>query len=95
MNAKRVSVTLPSEILSRIDEKAKSEGMTRQQLIAALIDLGLYGRVKADPGKILGPLETTKALRHVQGADSGYAYRHLRHLLWEHLDALISGAKIR
>lgn len=97
MRFRRLSVTLPEELATRIDEKAKKEGMTRQQLLAAVVDLGLRGSALQSPKNgAIGALKATdliEACARNQGTDVSWCYRHLRDAMFEHLRALVGGAK--
>jgi len=94
---KRVSVTLPVELLARIDEQSSKNGMTRQQTLAALVDMGLRGAIwpNAKAVGVIGPLEAITLVRKAQ-ANSGdfpWAYRLLRDAIYDHLTALVGGQK--
>lgn len=90
MSQKRVSITMPAEFLAEIEKRAKAENITRQQLLLALLDLGL-GRPRQTPGT-LGPLAVIGLLRRVQDSNnSSWQYQQLREALWAHLRSLCGG----
>ena len=95
---KAVAARLPVELVDRIDAKAKAEGLTRQQLLAALIDLGLRGSLfGAQSGDVIGPLVAIRLLRECEsgGHDSHSRYTLLRKALWQHLSALIGSQAVK
>ncbi len=71
-----------------IDEKAKNDGLTRQQLLAALIDLGLNRKSTGPDSGVIGAQRTIALLQSTEAVDVAWSYRHLRSALFKHLAAL-------
>ena len=90
MKQERISVALPAELLEAIENKAKADGVTRQQLLVALLDLGLNRSTYPDRGNVIGVLTSIGLLRRIEGKDSTWARDQLREALWQHLLALVS-----
>lgn len=88
---KTMVVRLREPLASRIDAKAKAEGMTRQQLLAALIDLGLdRAAVSASAPGLLTVSATIEAIRACDGENSWNTGGRLKALLWKHVAALVN-----
>lgn len=84
-------VRLPASLADRIDAKAKSEGMSRQQLLAALVDLGLdRSAVAASSPGLLTLSIALEALRVCDGENGWTTGSRLKALLWKHVGALVS-----
>lgn len=87
---KTMVVRLPEPLAARIDAKAKAEGMTRQQLLAALVDLGLdRSAVAASAPGLLTASVTLAALNACDGESGWTTGGRLKGLLWKHLAALV------
>jgi hypothetical protein len=88
---KTMVVRLPEAMAARIDAKAKAEGMTRQQLLASLVDLGLdRAAVSASAPGLLTASVALKALNDCDGENSWNTGTRLKSLLWKHLSAMLS-----